>query len=65
MTSRLTDRPKLAKGCQFGIERTTGRARKTIHRYVKTAAKFGRVSGGAEPGEDRAARVAKHVLPPP
>jgi hypothetical protein len=28
-----------------GIERTTGRSRKTIHRYVKTAAKLGWAPG--------------------
>jgi len=34
-----------------GIERATGRTRKTIQRYVKTAAKLGWAPGGGEPDE--------------
>ena len=48
-----------------GIERATGRTRKTIHRYVKTAARLGWAPGGAEPGEDLAAKVAQRLRPGP
>ena len=48
-----------------GIERATGRTRKTIHRYVKTAAKLGWTAGGAEPDEALAARVAQRLRPGP
>lgn len=49
-----------------GIERATGRSRKTIHRYVKTAAKLGWEPGvGGEPDEALAARVAQRLRPGP
>jgi hypothetical protein len=48
-----------------GVERATGRTRKTIHRYVKTAAKLGWAPGSAEPDEALAARVAQRLRPGP
>lgn len=48
-----------------GIERATGRSRKTIHRYVKTAAKLGWTPGGSEPDEGLATRVAQRLRPGP
>ena len=48
-----------------GIERATGRTRKTIQRYVKTAAKLGWAPGGEEPDEALAARVSQRLRPGP
>jgi len=48
-----------------GIERATGRTRKTIHRYVKTAAKLGWTPGSTPPDEALAARVAQRLRPGP
>lgn len=48
-----------------GIERATGRTRKTIHRYVKAAAQLGWGPGAAEPDEALAAPVAQRLRPSP
>jgi len=48
-----------------GIERATGRTRKTIQRYVETAAKLGWTPGDGEPDEALAARVSQRLRPGP
>ncbi len=50
---------------QRAIERTTGRARKTIRRYLKVAAKLGWQPGEDEPDEQLAARVQARLRPGP
>ena len=51
---------------QRAIERTTGRARKTIRRYLKVAAKLGwRPGEEEEPDEQLAARVQVRLRPGP
>lgn len=47
------------------IERVTGRTRKTIHRYLKAAAKAGWEPGRCEPDEALAAQVAQRLRPGP
>ena len=47
------------------IERTTGRSRKTIQRYLKSAAKLGWKPGEREPDEQLAARVQARLRPGP
>jgi len=50
---------------QRAIERATGRARKTIRRYLKVAAKLGWHPGQDEPDEQLAARVQVRLRPGP
>jgi transposase len=47
------------------IERVTGRTRKTIRRYLRTAAGLGREPGRGEPDEALAAQVAGRLRPGP
>ena len=47
------------------IERVTGRTRKTIRRYLRTAAKLGWEPGSREPDEALAAQVAQRLRPGP
>lgn len=47
------------------ISRSTGRSRKTVHRYLKTAAKLGWRPGDRDPDEPLAARVMARHRPGP
>ena len=47
------------------IERTTGRSRKTVHRYLTTAAALGWQPGQREPDEGLAAQILARLRPGP